>query len=986
MKHFASTAIFIVLLQACRPEPVDYRDRKGPKIVSVEPADNATDVAVSAEIVVQYSEAILPQSVGPTTIVVKAGSGEPVVGFIVLNHDRVRFRPTTPLTFEQTYTVQAGAGVKDLFGNRAETKTWRFTTGRDTVAPRAPYNLSYPPITNQLEVNITGAKEADAELYVNGQPTGIREGVAYFTHRVALANEGQNVLTLEVVDAAGNRSPGVKVVIVRDRQPPVGVATCGTGTTPRTRGLVWHVGERSGCWNPPETFGWNNELLTLGAEWIPEPQAVAFLRLGAAEFLSQASRFQTDFAALEGVATLQAGAIDEAGNETISFERTIVVRRTPPVLYIQSGMPAATTTVATGNVVVVKEAGVPLGAWLDGSPWWPTGSCDTSATQCTFTFGPLAHGRHRFAMAATDAAGNVTRLERIVAVDRGLEAPRLVPPPLANTGPRPLFHAFFTEPVTVSVLDIQPAGLRLNPIQGRSPMHWMFGPVETDLTGAQTASATAVDSAGNARVLQFTFTATPTATTPAPLSPNLTMLSGRAGKFEVGALPASNVMSALWYREADAANPYRLATTYATVTTASADSLSEIDAWVDSYSVDGTWSTVDLPRQGWFALNSPVTSFMGVAEFASLLPFPDGGVTGFTAVLSGSLSGQWVQAHGSGTAMSTPLDDVCSNAGAEVDVYARYPLVTLTPEWGLLGKPCPGVAARVSRIRLAVTAPVQAPVFANRSTIAESSAPNSDFGVAVTVGMLLGNGRQLIIGDPVAERVYVYASTEATAVAAVLRPSPQRYNTRFGAGVALAVNHVVGENTLAILASREPAIYFYDAAGLSSLMPVYRTRYGWTLDAECRSPVTIYDRVELLNARDLDGDGHEDFAVASFTCAHKLNLRIFFGGFGVAGTPVLLTQAFGQLSGFRPQLRALGDVNGDGYADLGFIDRSNSGIVRIFYGSATGELKATTLFPFSTSAMDGWLLLGAVDREGDGFAELVLARVSNGWTSLWQWP
>lgn len=87
-------------------------DTTPPSVVTVTPVDQAQGVPVTAEIQVQFSEAINPDTATPTTISVLGVSGS-----VSASGATAVFTPNSPLDANADFSVQVTQGVRDLAGN-----------------------------------------------------------------------------------------------------------------------------------------------------------------------------------------------------------------------------------------------------------------------------------------------------------------------------------------------------------------------------------------------------------------------------------------------------------------------------------------------------------------------------------------------------------------------------------------------------------------------------------------------------------------------------------------------------------------------------------------------------------------------------------------------------------------------------------------------------------------------------------------------------
>jgi uncharacterized repeat protein (TIGR02059 family) len=164
-------------------------DTTPPAVSSKNPAENATDVALIAEVSVIFNESIIPGSKAGS-ITIKDASNQSVSGVtyavngakLTINHPD--FAPNT------TYTVTVPAGaVKDAAGNETTGDiTWSFTTGSGGSAPgvtpinqvKAVDNNGVPIRLNEDNITIegialvgTGVLDANKTIYVQDETGGI---------------------------------------------------------------------------------------------------------------------------------------------------------------------------------------------------------------------------------------------------------------------------------------------------------------------------------------------------------------------------------------------------------------------------------------------------------------------------------------------------------------------------------------------------------------------------------------------------------------------------------------------------------------------------------------------------------------------------------------------------------------------------------------------------------------------------------------------
>lgn len=106
----------------------------------------------------------------------------------------------------------------DAAGNQSETVTIVLTV--DRTAPAVPIVDPVTSPTALTIVELTGQKEADSQLHLNGQSINADFAGTTWSTIVNLA-EGENIFDLVAVDAVDNASASTSVTIIRDNQGPI---------------------------------------------------------------------------------------------------------------------------------------------------------------------------------------------------------------------------------------------------------------------------------------------------------------------------------------------------------------------------------------------------------------------------------------------------------------------------------------------------------------------------------------------------------------------------------------------------------------------------------------------------------------------------------------------------------------------------------------------------------------------------------------------
>jgi hypothetical protein len=103
-------------------------DNTPPTIISTNPVNNKSDVAINMEITCTFSEAIDSSTITNNTFFLNDGLSN-VDGTVKYSANTATFKPTSPLDYSKTYTATITTGVKDLAGNPLQTDyIWSFNT------------------------------------------------------------------------------------------------------------------------------------------------------------------------------------------------------------------------------------------------------------------------------------------------------------------------------------------------------------------------------------------------------------------------------------------------------------------------------------------------------------------------------------------------------------------------------------------------------------------------------------------------------------------------------------------------------------------------------------------------------------------------------------------------------------------------------------------------------------------------------------------
>ena len=114
-----------------------------PTVISTDPEDNATGVALNKAILAIFSVPMDPTTLNTTSFILKQGT-TPITGTVAYSGTTATFTPSVPLTPNTVYTGTITTGAKNVPGTAlANDYVWSFTTGTfpaPTVVSTDPIN------------------------------------------------------------------------------------------------------------------------------------------------------------------------------------------------------------------------------------------------------------------------------------------------------------------------------------------------------------------------------------------------------------------------------------------------------------------------------------------------------------------------------------------------------------------------------------------------------------------------------------------------------------------------------------------------------------------------------------------------------------------------------------------------------------------------------------------------------------------------------
>ncbi len=152
-KLLLTTAIAALSLAAflgsCKKDDFVEVDGVCPLVLSTDPANGATNVALDKVITITFNEAMNPATITQASVTLQGAA--PVSGTVSYNGVTATFKPSANLAPNTTYTGKVSTAVKDVNGNALQVDyVWTFSTGA-TISPMV---VSTDPANNATGVPV----------------------------------------------------------------------------------------------------------------------------------------------------------------------------------------------------------------------------------------------------------------------------------------------------------------------------------------------------------------------------------------------------------------------------------------------------------------------------------------------------------------------------------------------------------------------------------------------------------------------------------------------------------------------------------------------------------------------------------------------------------------------------------------------------------------------------------------------------------------
>jgi Ice-binding-like/Bacterial Ig-like domain len=149
-------------LGGCKKDDFVQVDGVCPLVLSTDPANLETGVALNKVITVTFNEEMDPATITQASFTVTGAA--PVAGTIAYSGTTASFTPSSPLAVNTTYTGRVTTAVKDLMGNALQTDhIWTFSTGTTL----SPVVITTDPLNNATGVPLNKTVTATFNMPMN---------------------------------------------------------------------------------------------------------------------------------------------------------------------------------------------------------------------------------------------------------------------------------------------------------------------------------------------------------------------------------------------------------------------------------------------------------------------------------------------------------------------------------------------------------------------------------------------------------------------------------------------------------------------------------------------------------------------------------------------------------------------------------------------------------------------------------------------------
>jgi hypothetical protein len=324
-----------------------------PRVISTNPANNATGVTVNQKISATFSEAMDPTTITSATFTVTGPGAVAVIGTVtyVVTGSIATFAPNAALAPLTTYVATITTGAKDLAGNPlASNYAWTFTTG---VVP----DTTQPTVISTIPVSGVG-----------GVP--INQAVSA-TFSEAMDPATINSTTFRLAGPGGTAVPGfvtyAAIANTATFTPTANLLPSALYTATVTAGATDLAGNPLGAGIVPNPW----TFTTAATLDTTNPTIISTNPINASSNVPINTTVNATFSEAMDPLTITTGTFDLAGpggavvTGTVAYDPINFIATFTP----SSNLAANTTYVATITTGATDLAGNPLGLGIASNPW-----------------------------------------------------------------------------------------------------------------------------------------------------------------------------------------------------------------------------------------------------------------------------------------------------------------------------------------------------------------------------------------------------------------------------------------------------------------------------------------------------------------------------------------------------------------------------------------------------------------------------------------
>ncbi len=239
---------------------------------------------------------------------------------------------------------------------------------------------------------------------------------------------------------------------------------------------------------------------------------------------------------------------------------------------------------------------------------------------------------------------------------------------------------------------------------------------------------------------------------------------------------------------------------------------------------------------------------------------------------------------------------------------------------------------------------------------------------SVSIGDLDGDGKaDLAVANAISSTVSVFRNTGS---AGSISYSAKVDFTTGGGPISVAIGDLDGDGKadLAVANSSNNTISVF-----------LNTSSAGTISYAAKVDFTTGTSPQLVSIGDLDGDGKADLAVAN---ASSNTVSVFRNTSSVGTISYAAKVDFTTGSGSNPQSVSIGDLDGDGKADLAVANSGRNTVSVFLNTSSVGTINYAAKVDFTTGAYPTSVSIG--DLDGDGKADLAVANLYSASVSVFR--